>query len=249
VHHTGIFQAGGPGGTIEVAEIWNDANAPTRHRRFVIHVRGIGFAFVDILKSTKPRMIPSQYSQYFHLEGDVEISPEAPEPGAAMRVFQEDAACVLVPGGEVDTRWRSFRDEYLDDLYRVPAAKGLPWVVELTRRIRGEAVFTTFLLTRAGGMDSRAHYLGESQATYFDWQREGLSANRLELGDKGTLLIASCPFGRTLSGAELATDAELAVVLLAPGGRVKAWAAARATHLVFRGKTLMKGKKREWSQG
>jgi hypothetical protein len=246
VHHTGIFEPGGP---IEVAEIWNDANAPTRHRRFVIRVQGIGFAFVDIITSSKPRMIPSQYSQYFHLEGDVEISPELPEPGAAMKIFQDDASCVLVPGGEVDTRWRSFRDEYLDNLYRVPNSKGLPWVVELTRRIRGEAVFTTFLLTHAGSAESRAKYLGQSQATYFDWQHEALSVNSLDLGDKGTLLIGSCPFGKTLSGPDLATDAELAVVLLGANHRPKAWAVARGGSLAINGKTLLKGKEREWSQG
>jgi hypothetical protein len=246
VHRTGIFQAGG---AIEVAEIWNDANAPTRHRRFVIHLRGIGFAFVDILKSSKPRMIPSQYSQYFHLEGDVEITPESPGAGAAMKVFQDEAACLLVPGGEVDTRWRSFRDEYLDDLYRVPTSKGLPWVVELTRRIRGEAVFATFLLTQAGSADSAAEYLGTTQATYFDWQREGVSANRLSLGEAGTILLASAPFGERVSHADLATDADLAVVLLNNRGKVKHFAMARGSSLVVGGKTLLKGKRKEWVQG
>src|SRR6185369_7628110 len=32
-HGLGIFEVGGP---IEVAEIWHDAYAPTRHRRFVV---------------------------------------------------------------------------------------------------------------------------------------------------------------------------------------------------------------------
>ena len=52
---TGVFAAGGP---IEVAEVWHDANAPTRMRRYFVHLKGIGFAFVDIVTSTKMRMAP-----------------------------------------------------------------------------------------------------------------------------------------------------------------------------------------------
>jgi hypothetical protein len=246
VHHTGLFQAGG---VLEIAEIWNDANAPMRHRRFFVHLRGLGFVLVDILNSKKMRMIPSQYSQYFHLEGDVEISAETVEPGGAMKVFQDEASCVIVPGREVDTRWRAYRDLYLDDLYRVPASKGLPWVVELTRRVRGPAVFATFMLTQAGDGSSAAEYLGKSQAAYFDWQREGVAADRLSLGDKGTLWIASCPFEQTVEHPELATDAELAVVWQDPRGKVKAWGMARGTSLVVGGRKLFKGKKKEWVQG
>jgi len=55
-HGLGIFEAGGP---IEVAEVWHDANAPTRHRRFFVHVVGIGFALVDLL-SKRPNLSPHQ---------------------------------------------------------------------------------------------------------------------------------------------------------------------------------------------
>jgi hypothetical protein len=245
VHTCGVFSAGGP---IEVAEIWNDANAPTRHRRFVVHLRDIGFAFVDIVSSSKPRMAPNQYSQYFHLEGDVEIAPEAPAAGAAMRVFDGPAECIIVPGGEVETRWRTFRDPYLDNLYRVPTSKGLPWVAELTRRIRGNGVFATFLLTQAGGSESAAENLGGAPATYFDWQRAGFSAQRLDLGKAGTVLLASAPFGRLAATDALSTDADLAVVLLAPSGKVRSWAMARGSSLTVAGKTIVKGKKKEWVQ-
>ena len=34
---------------IEVAEVSNEANYPTTHRRFFVHVVGVGFVIVDIM--------------------------------------------------------------------------------------------------------------------------------------------------------------------------------------------------------
>jgi hypothetical protein len=246
-HHCGVFSAGG---AIEVAEIWNDANGPTRHRRFVVHVRNVGFAFVDIVKSSKPRLAPNQYSQYFHLEGDVEISSEAPEHGSAVRVFDGDASCLIVPGADIETRWRAYRDEYLDNLYRVPTTKGLPWVLELTRRIRGTGVFATFLLTHGSAdVALKAEYLGKKPAAYFDWQHDNVSINRVNLGKAGTLLLASCPFGTSAQSDSISTDGQLAVALLNPAGKMKAWGMAGGTSLAIGGKKIYKGKRKEWVQG
>jgi hypothetical protein len=247
-HGLGIFQAGGP---IEVAEIWNDANAPTRHRRFYVHIVGIGFALVDIL-SKRPNLSPHQYSQYFHFEGDVRISPEDPDSGLALRGTLDDATCLIVPGAETESRWRTFRDPYLDDVYGVPHTHGAPWIAELTRRIRGQCVFTHFILTRdaARHTDTRCRYLGNKPSDWLDWQHDGISANALTLGgDAGTLLVAAAPYDNSIESDDIATDAELAIVHLDAHGKVKSWAILRGSRLSVAGRKLTKGKRRDWAVG
>ena len=243
-HGLGIFEAGGP---IEVAEVWHDANAPTRHRRFFVHVVGIGFVLVDLL-SKRPNLSPHQYTQSFHFEGDVVIAPQTPDDGRALRATSGDAACLIVPGVDTESRWRTFRDPYLDEVYGVPHVTGAPWIAELTRRVRGQAVFTHFILTRDAARHDRARcrYLGTKPAAWLDWQHDGLSANALDLGDQGTLLVASAPYRRRLASEELSTDAELAVVHLDPRGTVRTWLMARGSSLAVAGKTLAKGRRRDW---
>jgi hypothetical protein len=246
-HGLGIFQAGGP---IEVAEVWHDANDPTRHRRFFLHIVGIGFALVDLL-SKRPNLSPHQYSQYFHFEGDVDISPELPTDGSPLRGSRDDAACLIVPGAETESRWRTFRDPYLDDVYGVPHANGAPWIAQLTRRIRGQAVFTHFLLTRSAARqtNARCRYLGRKPAAWLDWQHDGISANALDLGDAGTLLLASAPYRQPLVADEITTDAELAIVHLDAGRKIKSWSMIRGSRLVVAGKTLVSGRRRESACG
>ena len=239
-HGLGIFEAGGP---IEVAEMWHDANAPTRHRRFVVHIVGIGFAMVDLL-SKRPNLSPHQYSQYFHFKSDVEIAPTAPADGESLRACAGDASCLIVPGAETESRWRTFRDPYLDDVYGVPNTKGSPWVAELTRRIRGRAVFTHFILTR--DVAARCRYLGANSSAWLDWQHDAISANSLNLGENGTILVASAPYRTPVKSDEVTTDAELAVVHLDGRGRPKHWLMVRGKSLVVGGKKLASGAKREW---
>jgi hypothetical protein len=243
-HGLGIFETGGP---IEVAEMWHDANHPTRHRRFFVHVVGIGFVLIDLL-SRRPNLSPHQYSQYFHFEGDVAISPEHPVDGLPLRGSDGNAHCLLVPGAETESRWRSWRDPYLDDLYGVPGKSGAPWIAELTRRIRGQCVFSHFILTRdaARKTDARCRYLGTRASSWLDWQHDGLAANAIDLGEVGTLLVASCPYRKPLRSEELMTDAELAVVHLDARRRPKSWALIRGRELSVAGKRLFKGKQREF---
>ncbi|MGB7157009.1 MAG: heparinase II/III family protein [Tepidisphaeraceae bacterium] len=243
-HGLGVFEAGGP---IEVAEVWNDANAPTRHRRFFVHVVGIGFILVDLL-SKRPNLAPHQYAQSFHFEGNVQIAPHAPENGHALRALDGDAACLIVPGADTESRWRTFRDPYLDDVYGVPNTNGAPWIAELTRRVRGQAVFTHFILTRdaARNAHARARYLGPKPSAWLAWQHDGLSANAIELGEQGSLLVASAPYRRKLESPELMTDAELAVVHLDARGKAKSWIMLRGTRLASGRKRLATGKKVEF---
>jgi hypothetical protein len=247
-HKLGVFQAGGP---IEVAEVWNDANYPTRHRRFFVHLLGLGFVLVDLM-SKRPNLAPHQYSQYFHFEGDVDIAPTSPQNGAALKAFDGDAACLIVPGAESESRWRTFRDDYLDDVYGVPHTKGSPWIAELTRRIRGQAVFTHFILTgdAAHMTDARCQYLGTKRAYWLDWQHDGISANRLDIGSSGTLLVASAPYGTPVRSEELETDAELAVVHLDVRGRPKSWCMIRGSWLIAAWTRLDRCRKTcEWAAG
>ena len=241
-HELGVFEAGGP---IEVAEVWNDANYPTRHRRFVVHVVGLGFVIVDLM-SARPNLAPHEYSQYFHFEGDVEISPQTPDNGLPLRAAHGDAACLIIPGAETESRWRTFRDPYLDDVYGVSHTNGAPWIAELTRRIRGRAVFTHFILTgdAADMTDARCRHLAGAPASWLDWQHAGISANALDLGDLGTLLVASAPYDTPLRSDDLATDAELAVVHLDPRGKPGAWLLVRGTHLTVRGKQLWRSRRK-----
>ena len=244
-HGLGIFEAGGP---IEVAEVWHDANAPTRHRRFFVHVVGVGFVLVDLL-SKRPNLSPHQYTQSFHFEGDVEIAPPTPSDGHALRATSGDAACLVVPGADTESRWRTFRDPYLDNVYGVPHANGAPWIAELIRRVRGQAVFKHFILTREAARQEqpRCRYLGTKPSAWLDWQYDGLSANALDLGGHGTLLVGSAPYGRKLASEELSTDAELAVVHLDRRGKVRTWVMARGSTLSVAGKTLAKGRRRDWT--
>ena len=246
-HGLGVFEAGGP---IEVAEVWNDANHPTRHRRFFVHVVGIGFVLVDLL-SKRPNLAPHQYAQSFHFEGDVEVNPSTPQDGQAVRASHGDAACLIVPGAETESRWRTFRDPYLDDVYGVPNRDGAPCVAELTRRIRGQAVFTHFILTRdaARHASTQCRYIGAKRAPWLDWQDDGISANALDLGEQGTLLVASAPYRKALASDEFSTDAELAVVHRDARGRVKSWAMSHGGRLAVSGKTLRKGARRDWASG
>lgn len=247
-HTLGVFRAGGP---IEVAEIANDAHRPTRHRRFVVHVVGVGFAFVDTF-TARPNLAPHQYSQLIHFEGDVKIDPHVPGDGGSLRATLGDANCRIVPGTEVESRWRTWRDPYLDDVYGVPHTNGAPWVAELTRRIRGRAVYTTFLLTgeAAGRSDARCRCLGTAPSGWLDWQRDGISANALDLGPLGTILIASAPDNASVMSDELTTDADLAVAHLDARGRVRSWIMVRGRKLAIKNRSLSTGRKlREWSAG
>jgi hypothetical protein len=250
-HGLGLFEAGGP---IEVAEIWHDAYAPTRHRRYVIHLRGIGFAFVDLLSRTGLDLRPHQYSQRFHFEGDVEINPQAPQPGEIMTLTLGDAQATIVPGREAESFWKSWRDERLIGVYGVPAERSGegPHVAELTRRIQGPSVFTTFLLTHAA-RGSIAHavplYLGKNPAKALYQQHDALSAHSLDLPNGETLLLASCPYKTPLESELMQTDAELAVAILDQKGNPKYWALARGSKLQIKGKKITAGRKRDWTLG
>jgi hypothetical protein len=71
----------------------------------------------------------------------------------------------------------------------------------------------------------------------------------VELGARGTLLVASCPYRKALDCADLSTDAELAVVVLDDKGDVQNFAMARGTTLKVRGKNMVSGRKRDWQSG
>jgi hypothetical protein len=248
-HGLGLFKAGGP---IELAEIWHDAYAPTRHRRFVVQVNGIGYVFVDLLARPGLDLRPHQYSQRYHFEGGVAIEPTLPESGHNLSVSLGDASCVIVPGRETETFWKSWRDQYLSGVKEVdPANTGGPWVAELTRRMQGPSVFTNFILTHGASAKRSpvARYLGKSPSKAFFQQHEGLSAHAVDLGERGTLLVASCPYGKPLECAELTTDAELAVVVLDAKGAVQHFAMARGSNLKVHGKNLAGNRKRDWQTG
>jgi hypothetical protein len=248
-HGLGLFKAGGE---IEVAEIWHDAYAPTRHRRFVVQIKGICYVFVDLLSRPGLDLRPHQYSQRYHFEGGVAIEPTVPDAAHSLRATLGEASCVIVPGREAESSWKSWRDDYLEGLKEVdPDGMGGPWVAELTRRIQGPSVFTNFILTH-GASDVKspiARYLGKSAAKTMYQQHEGFSAHAVELGARGTLLVASCPYGKALDCPDLSTDAELAVVVLDNKGDVQNFAMARGTTLKIRGKNMVGGRKRDWQAG
>jgi hypothetical protein len=121
----------------------------------------------------------------------------------------------------------------------------------LTRRIRGQAVYTTFLLTgdAADRADASCRYLGKKPSPWLDWQHDAISGNALDLGPLGTILIASAPYGTPVQSQELTTDAELAVVHLDERGRPRAAVMVRGSQLQVGEKRLIRGgKRREWMQ-
>ncbi|HYE07600.1 MAG TPA: heparinase II/III family protein [Planctomycetota bacterium] len=246
-HGTGLFRAGG---AIEVLEAWHDAHAPTRHRRFVVHVRGVGFVFVDLLSRAGLDLRPRQYGQRFHAEGDVMPSSTAPAPGAAVRLERGGATCWIVPGGEAYNSWTAWQDQRLDGVTGIPAARvrGGPWVLELTRRIEGPSAFITGLIT--GHVDAPgARYLGSRPQAEGFRQHDALAADAIDLGARGTLYVATCPYRTPLETPELATDAELAVAHVDARGRVAAWAMARGSSLRVGKRTLAKGRRAPWREG
>jgi hypothetical protein len=244
----GLFEAGGP---IEVVEAWHDGYVILRHRRYAVHLKGLGFAFIDMMPAPKGSLAPADFSQYYHFEYEVDIAPTSPDAGATLKASAGDAACYIVPGREAETRWKTWRDEYLKDvysLYRKPNGAE-PWIGELSRQTRGAVVFTNFIITHgADGLSSppQARYLGKQPSEWMGWQYEGLSAHALDLGPNGTVLLASCPYGKPLVCDEMETDAELAVAHLDTHGKVKAWAVAKGSKLTVRGKKLLSGRKVDW---
>jgi hypothetical protein len=246
-HGLGLFEAGGP---IEVGEFYHDAYAPTRHRRFLVHVAGVGFIFVDLLARAGLDLRPHQYSQRYHFEGDVAITPEAPNAAQSLAASHKGARCVIVPGREAESVWKTWTDERLIGIYGIPASitKKGPWVAELTRRIQGPAVMTNFIITlpTARGFTPVATYLGTKPGKSEYQQHEAFSAHTVELGEHGTLFVASCPYERSVDSPELSTDGELAVALLDASGTVKSWVLARGSKFSVRGKKLAAGRTREW---
>ena len=251
-HGLGLFEAGGP---IEIAEVWHDAYAPTRHRRFAVHIKKIGFVFVELLSRPGLDLRPHQYSQRYHFEGDVLIEPGTPSPAQPLAAahINGGARCVIVPGREAPAVWSTWRDERLIGVFGIPETKTKdgPWVAELTRRIQGPCVFTNFIFTQpcASGFTPTARYLGSHPAKPEYQQHEGFSAHAVNLGEHGTLLVASCPYKKPLDTPEFSTDAELAVAHLDATGAVKSWALARGSKLTVGGKKLAGGKARDWAAG
>ena len=250
----GLFKSGGP---IEVLEAWHDQYRPLRHRRFIVHLRNLGFAFVDMMPSLTGSLAPYEYSQFYHFNFEVEITPSVGselKAGQTLKAWLDGAACYVVPGREAEARWSVQRDEYLSgvySLYRKPGGAD-PWVGELTRRTRGNVVLSNFIVTHgADGMAKppEARFLGKQTSEWMSWQREGISAHALDLGPNGTVLLASCPYGKPLKSDELSTDAELAVVRLNAKGKVESWAVARGSKLAVHGKSLLTGRKVEWKEG
>ncbi|HEY3322537.1 MAG TPA: heparinase II/III family protein [Planctomycetota bacterium] len=247
----GLFKAGG---LIEVLECRHDAYAPHRHRRFVLHLAGIGFAFVDLWARPELDLRPNQYSQLLHAEGGVEMTPEAPENGGTVRLWSGRSNCFIVPGAETETTWNCWRDEKLCGVYGISKNGGWcapPWVAQLTRRQEGPSVFSTFLVTQPSAslnVPPVARYLGAKKAKAKFKQHDGLSANVVDLGATGSLWLASCPYGKPLESKEMSTDAELAVAIVNKSGRVEAWAAVRGSHFSLNGEKLLK-EKAEWAAG
>ncbi|MGH7144655.1 MAG: heparinase II/III domain-containing protein [Planctomycetota bacterium] len=247
----GLFEAGGP---IELAEAWHDEFAPFRHHRFLVHLRGLGFVFIDRMNSRKGKLSPHDYTQAYHADFDLVVAPLKPPVDGALRIGSGAASCLMVPGRETETRWEVFRDEYLTGVYALGRKPGgpNPWVAELGRQVRGDVVFATFVLTHAGREAKTvptARYLGVTPAPWMGWQTDGYTANALDLGAHGTLYVASCPYHRPVESKEFSTDGELAVVHLDRRGGVVAWALARGSRLVVRGRSLFKGKKISWRNG
>jgi hypothetical protein len=92
--------------------------------------------------------------------------------------------------------------------------------------------------------DARCRNLGNQSAAWLDWQHDGISANALDLGDLGTVLVASAPYGAPLQSPDFTTDAELAVVHLDSRGKTGAWLAVRGTHVAVRGKQLWRSRRK-----
>ncbi len=260
-HGLGLLKTGGP---IEVAELWHDAYAPTRHRRFVVQIVGLGFAFVDLLSRPGLDLRPHQYSQYFHCEGGVEIEPETLQHRRALVLKKDGARAFVLPGNATDFQWKSRRDEFLTRLHGVnPDDDHGPWIAELTRRQQGPSVFSTVILT--GGAEGLkdppiARYLGTRPARAEFQQHEGICANAWNLGPHGTLLIGAAPYKNPVDSEALATEGELAVVLLdadggggggagVGGGKVRAWCLVRGSRLSVHGESLFRGAKSTWQHG
>ncbi|HTL53130.1 MAG TPA: heparinase II/III family protein, partial [Planctomycetota bacterium] len=249
-HGLGLFK---PGGAIEVAEIWHDAYAPTRHRRYVVQIVGLGFAFIDLLSRPGLDLRPHQYSQLFHCEGGVAIEAETLRDRRSLVIKKNNARAIIMAGNSTEVRWKSWRDSYLANLHGVDVndPEG-PWVVELTRIQQGPSVFSTVILTGgAKGLTETpvAHYLGQRPARAEFRQHEGISANEYDLGPNGTLLLGSAPYGNPVQHEMFSTDAELAVAHLDAGGKIQAWCIAKGSYLAVNGKTLVKGKKSAWQSG
>ena len=241
-HGLGICK---PDGAIEVLEAWHDAYAPTRHHRYVIHLRGLGFVLVDRLGHDQVDLKPHDYVQLLHLEAGVQHHTTR---AGAMHLGTGRATCTVIPGGACAAGWTAAPDPWLEDLPGFFEDQPAPTVLRLRRCVQGPAVFLTALLTRAGGRSRHATYLGERPQRSTFQQHDGFAASRIDLGDHGRLYLASCPYGKPVTHESFATDAALAVVHLDPDGRPRAWCLHRGSRLVVEGRQLVRTRT-TWGSG
>ena len=247
-HELGIFASGEH---IEIAEMTNFIPVPFTHRRFVIHLRGIGFAFVDILEENPISVRPHQYAQRYHLEWDVEASPlNDTMSGGGLCLKKDKSKAFIIPGEDVDYKWNNWHDSYLKNLPGVESRdlKTGPLVLELMRRNSGRVVFSTFVITEPSAKlrkIPKAQYLGNKKSDYLYAQQDRLSANMLDLGNYGKIYLASCPYETQLENFELSTDADIAVVLEDKDGKIISALMAGGTHLVSKDRVLYQGRRKK----
>jgi hypothetical protein len=217
----------------------------------VVHIQGVGFALLDLIVRKGQDRKPRQYSQLLHFESGVEVNAQTPAAGAPVRASAGDAACWIVPGGDTQSAWKLWRDPYLENMPGVESTRPAPWVAELTRHIQGPAAYANFLITHAfsDGHSPTARYLGPHPAQADHPQHDAFSANRIDLGSHGALLLASAPHGKAVQTPEIETDAEMAAVRLDVQGKILSWALARGSRLHVGGKPVINGKKRAWMAG
>jgi len=242
-HQLGAFKTSK---SIEILEMSNKGCRPFIHRRFVVHLRSLGFAFVDILRETPVSVRPHQYVQQYHLEWDVDCSlPSASLDNGGIRLTKGKAKALIIPGEEVDYQWHLRRDSFLSNLPGVrskDASEG-PTIVDLMRRNSGPVVFSTFIITAPAPRlrkIPKPQCLGSEKSEFLFAQQDRLSANVLDLGRHGRIWLASCPYQTQLDHPDLATDADLAVVLESPKGEFTAAAMVGGKTLNWKGKSLFK---------
>ncbi|MCH2176694.1 MAG: heparinase II/III family protein [Lentisphaeria bacterium] len=216
---------------ITAIDLSHDGFPEMRHRRIFAQVTGVGFITIDYMNEDGDNMIrPHEYTQLLHADFDVAVEQLGPLTQFQLSKKQANLCVVPGPGSECQVSQRP--DKMLEGMtLKSGKVKRGPELIEISRRHRGKAVFSTFYITGTNKV-STAALKSLIPTTPFMHQHPGINAYEIRTKDKGKVLLLSAPFKQKLKLKDIETDARLALVYYSANGRV-------IDYLMLEGKTLI----------
>lgn len=243
-HKLGIFKKTRK---LVLAELYHDAFYPLRHRRFVLQIIGMGYVMVDIMNEERNEaMRPHEYKQLLHFDLGVDVSQSA---GRNLIASKSDTSMHILPGLESAVELEQSKDTWLTGLIvDGRKLKKMPDVCSIVRSHRDASVFATFYVTQAkpDGNNICLESLNSATTEFRSVQPDGYSAHKLTIKGKGSLLLASSPFGRSVDASGIKTDAQMAVIYYDRHGNLQDWFLHDGKYIQARGLEIKKNRNVEF---